>query len=65
MSAVQSPTLGGIAYVTGGGRGLGHAVAAAFARAGCSGVTIIDVLPAAELEAAKRGIEELGAKVSP
>jgi NAD(P)-dependent dehydrogenase (short-subunit alcohol dehydrogenase family) len=54
---------GGVAFVTGGARGLGLAVALSFAREGCSGVAIIDVLPDDVLAAAKSEIETAGAKV--
>ena len=64
-SNTSSSLLRGVAFVTGGARGLGNAVASSFARAGCSGVAIIDVLPEADMEAARRGITELGAEVSP
>ena len=55
---------GGVAFVTGGARGLGLAVALSFAREGCSAVTIIDVLPDDILAGAKSEIEAAGAKVS-
>ncbi|KIX08866.1 uncharacterized protein Z518_03523 [Rhinocladiella mackenziei CBS 650.93] len=52
----------GIAFVTGGGRGLGNAVACSFARAGCRGIVIIDILPDAELEKGRQAVAQLGAK---
>jgi NAD(P)-dependent dehydrogenase (short-subunit alcohol dehydrogenase family) len=65
MSAAVNTVLpaGGVAFVTGGARGLGLAVALSFAREGCSGVSIIDVLPDDILAAAKSEIEAAGAKV--
>lgn len=54
---------GGVAFVTGGARGLGLAVAISFAREGCSGVAIIDVLSDDILAGAKAEIEAAGAKV--
>jgi NAD(P)-dependent dehydrogenase (short-subunit alcohol dehydrogenase family) len=54
---------GGVAFVTGGARGLGLAVALSFAREGCSAVTIIDVLSDDILAASKEVIEKAGAKV--
>jgi NAD(P)-dependent dehydrogenase (short-subunit alcohol dehydrogenase family) len=53
---------GGVAFVTGGARGLGLAVALSFAREGCSGVAIIDVLPDDILAASKAEIEAAGAR---
>lgn len=65
MSAAVNTVLpaGGVAFVTGGARGLGLAVALSFAREGCSGVTIIDVLSDEILAASKSEIEAAGAKV--
>lgn len=65
MSAAVNTVLpaGGVAFVTGGARGLGLAVALSFAREGCSGVTIIDVLSDEILAASKLEIEAAGAKV--
>lgn len=48
--------------MTGGARGLGLAVALSFAREGCSGVAIIDVLPDDILAASKAEIEAAGAR---
>jgi NAD(P)-dependent dehydrogenase (short-subunit alcohol dehydrogenase family) len=53
---------GGVAFVTGGARGLGLAVALSFAREGCSGVTIVDVLSDDILAASKAEIEAAGVK---
>lgn len=53
---------GGVAFVTGGARGLGLAVALSFAREGCGGVTIVDVLSDEILAASKAEIETAGAK---
>jgi len=63
MPVARSTFLRGIAFVTGGARGLGNSVAASFVRAGCSGVTIVDVLPESEMETARNAIKELGAEV--
>lgn len=55
---------GGVAYVTGGARGLGFAVACSFAREGCSAVVIVDVLPDDVMQKSSTEITNLGAKVS-
>lgn len=54
---------GGVAVVTGGARGLGLSVALSFAREGCGGVAILDVLSDQELQASKTEIEAAGTKV--
>lgn len=54
----------GIALVAGGARGLGLAVALSFAREGCSGVAILDVLPDEELKKAEANVMNEGADVS-
>lgn len=53
----------GVLFVTGGARGLGHAIALAFAREGCTGVAVVDVLPDNELKSAEAAVVELGAQV--
>jgi hypothetical protein len=54
----------GVAFVTGGARGLGNAIAVSFAREGARGVVIVNINPAT-LEDGKRVVEGFGTKVSP
>jgi hypothetical protein len=56
-------TVSGVAFVTGGARGLGNAVAVSFAREGCHAVAIVDILPDAEFAKGKEEVEKHGAKV--
>lgn len=53
----------GVALVTGGGRGLGNAVATSFAQHGCQKIVILDVLPNDIMETAKGELEKLGVEV--
>jgi NAD(P)-dependent dehydrogenase (short-subunit alcohol dehydrogenase family) len=53
----------GIAFVTGGARGLGNAVAVSFAKAGAKGVVIVDILDDATLAAGAQKVESYGATV--
>lgn len=54
----------GIALVTGGARGLGNAVAAAFARNGCKAIAIVDILSDEEMNRGKQKVEKYGAEVT-
>lgn len=53
----------GIAFVTGGARGLGSTVALSFAKAGVKGVVLVDVLDDATLAAAAKDVQSYGATV--
>jgi len=50
----------GIAFVTGGARGLGNAVAVAFAKEGSRGVVIVDVGDEATLQSGREAVEAYG-----
>lgn len=52
----------GVVFVTGGARGLGNAVACAFAREGCA-VVIADVLPDEDMEHGKSEVVKHTQKV--
>ena len=58
------PNNPGIAFVTGGARGLGNAVAASFAKEGCRGVVIVDINDEATIKKGKAAVEAHGAEVS-
>ncbi|KIW84304.1 hypothetical protein Z517_03554 [Fonsecaea pedrosoi CBS 271.37] len=50
----------GVAFVTGGARGLGNAVAVAFAREGARGVVIVDIQDDATMDEGKKAVEAYG-----
>lgn len=58
-----SAILPGIAFITGGGRGLGLAIAISFAKAGSRGVVIVDIQDDEVMKDAKLEIESHGSKV--
>lgn len=58
------PNTPGVAFITGGARGLGNAIARSFAKDGARAVVIVDILEDA-LQEGKQNVEALGAKVWP
>ncbi|KIX05631.1 uncharacterized protein Z518_03603 [Rhinocladiella mackenziei CBS 650.93] len=52
----------GVVFVTGGARGLGNAVACAFAREGCREIVLVDILSDEAMKQGKREVEQCGAK---
>jgi shikimate 5-dehydrogenase len=60
----SGPLAPGVAFVTGGARGLGNAIAVSFAREGARGVVIVDI-NAETLNEGKKRVEAHGAPVSP
>jgi hypothetical protein len=52
----------GVAFVTGGARGLGNAIAVAFAKEGARGVVIVDIRKET-LQEGKKEVESYGTKV--
>lgn len=54
----SGPALPGVAFVTGGGRGLGLAIAQSFAKEGARGVVLFDIQPDDIMEAAKATVEK-------
>lgn len=51
----------GVAFVTGGARGIGHATAIAFAQHGVSAVAVVDLLDEEAFERARKDVEKHGA----
>ncbi|OAP65065.1 hypothetical protein AYL99_01037 [Fonsecaea erecta] len=59
----SGPVAPGIAFVTGGARGLGNAICVSFAKEGAKGVCIVDIQDEATFEEGKKAVEKYGAKV--
>lgn len=59
----SGPLAPGVAFVTGGARGLGNAIAVSFAKEGARGVVIVDINDEETLEQGKKNVEQYGAKV--
>jgi NAD(P)-dependent dehydrogenase (short-subunit alcohol dehydrogenase family) len=55
------PNTPGVAFITGGARGLGNAIARSFAKDGARAVVIVDILEDA-LQEGKKRVEALGTK---
>jgi len=59
----SSSLLPGVAFVTGGGRGLGLAIAVSFAKSGARGVVIADIQDDETMESAKAEVESHGNQI--
>ena len=59
----SAPVAPGIAFVTGGARGLGNAVAVSFSKEGAQGVVLVDIQDEMTFEVGKKEVEKYGAKV--
>jgi NAD(P)-dependent dehydrogenase (short-subunit alcohol dehydrogenase family) len=59
----NGPVAPGIAFVTGGARGLGNAIAVSFAKEGAKGVALVDIQDEATFQKGKEAVEIYGAKV--
>ncbi|KAK3060111.1 hypothetical protein LTS18_009345, partial [Coniosporium uncinatum] len=62
MGRRSGPLAPGIAFVTGGARGLGNAIAVSFARDGAKGVVIVDINDEETMNAGKKAVEDEGAE---
>ncbi|KAK5723448.1 hypothetical protein LTR15_005146 [Elasticomyces elasticus] len=64
MSSLRNgPLAPGIAFITGGARGLGNAIAVSFARDGAKGVALVDIQDEATFKEGKEAVEKYGTKV--
>ncbi|KIY01975.1 uncharacterized protein Z520_02113 [Fonsecaea multimorphosa CBS 102226] len=63
MAFRSGPVAPGIAFVTGGARGLGNAIGVSFAKEGAKGVCLVDIQDEATFEEGKKAVEKYGAKV--
>ena len=61
MERRSGPLAPGIAFITGGARGLGNAIAVSFAKEGASGIVLVDILQDT-LEQGKKKGEAYGTK---
>ncbi|OCK73031.1 NAD(P)-binding protein [Lepidopterella palustris CBS 459.81] len=62
MATRSGPNAPGVAFITGGARGLGNAVAVSFAKEGARGVVIVDIQNDAALNEGKTAVEAYGTK---
>lgn len=53
----------GIAFITGGARGLANAIAVSFAREGAQGIALIDIQDEQTFQTGKEAVEKYGTKV--
>ena len=64
MSKRSGPLAPGVAFITGGARGLGNAIAVSFAKEGARGVVIVDIQDEATFSEGKKNVEALGCEVA-
>lgn len=64
MSKRSGPLAPGVAFITGGARGLGNAIAVSFAKEGARGVVLVDVQDEKTFEEGKQNVEEYGTEVT-
>ena len=65
MSPRSGPLAPGVAFITGGARGLGNAIAVSFAKEGARGVAIVDIQDEETLAAGRKAVEAEGTKACP
>ncbi|CAK3768092.1 3-oxoacyl-[acyl-carrier- ] reductase 1 [Lecanosticta acicola] len=59
----NGPVAPGIAFITGGARGLGNAIAVSFAKEGSKGIALVDIQDDETFQKGKAAVERYGAKV--
>jgi len=59
----SGPVAPGVAFITGGARGLGNAIGVSFAKEGARGVCLVDIQDEATFEEGRKAVEKYGAKV--
>ncbi|KAK3673218.1 hypothetical protein LTR78_006763 [Recurvomyces mirabilis] len=58
----SGPVAPGVAFITGGARGLGNAIAVSFAKEGASGIALVDILDETAFAEGKAAVEACGIK---
>lgn len=64
LSKRAGPNAPGVAFVTGGARGLGNAIAVAYAKEGARAVVIVDIQDEKTCAIGKQAVEAYGTEVS-
>lgn len=62
MAPRIGPLAPGVAFITGGARGLGNAIAVCFAKDGARGIAIVDIQDEETFTAGKKAVEDEGTK---
>lgn len=63
MSKRSGPLTPGIAFITGGARGLGNAIAVSFAKEGAEGVVLVDIQDENTFSEGRKNVEAYGTEV--
>ena len=63
MAFRSGPVAPGVAFITGGARGLGNAIGVSFSKEGARGVCLVDIQDEPTFEQGKKNVERYGAKV--
>lgn len=65
MSKRSGALAPGVAFITGGARGLGNAIAVSFAKEGARGVALVDIQNDETFAEGKKNVEKYGCEVAP